>query len=116
MLFTSSSKLATVNQTEGQSSLKYLPCKKGQTTGARPHALGLTGEDTSSIHGHPSAPSQPIKVELRALGVIHSNYGCHPSKARVHDKDAFSSPKPSDGVSKRIIHEDCSTVNIAYNF
>ena len=68
------------------------------------------------MDGHPSAPSQSIKIELREMGEIHSNCECQSSKTRAHDKGVFSSPKPSRGVSKRINQKDCSIVNTAYNF
>ena len=68
------------------------------------------------VDGHPSVPSQSIKIELREMGAIHCNCEGQSSKTRVPNKDVFSSPKPSGGVSKRINCKDCSIVNTAYSF
>ena len=47
----------------------------------------------------------PLKKHWEKWG-IHKKCGCQSGEALFHDSDAFRSPKPSDGISKKIAHKE----------
>lgn len=50
--------------------------------------------------------SQAIQKHWESWG-IPRKYGCQPAERSVRVKDAFSSPKPGDGISKALSQRDC---------
>lgn len=52
-----------------------------------------------------SVTSQPMEKYWGNWG-IHRKCGCQPGEVSIHDEDAFPSPKPGDGIFKRLSQGD----------